>query len=165
MKNKHVGFLVMGIALVMIIIVLVFNAGLKNIIASTCALDHGGIQCPMYDTVLIQTGVSLAIAGLVFLVGLFMVFMKAEVRTEIITKVKTVREKEKRKKVNYSGLDKDEKTLMRIIEASNGAIFQGELVDKSGFDKVKVSRILDKLQGRGFLERKRRGMSNIVILK
>ncbi|PIN91750.1 hypothetical protein COU61_01900 [Candidatus Pacearchaeota archaeon CG10_big_fil_rev_8_21_14_0_10_35_13] len=47
----------------------------------------------------------------------------------------------------------------------DGTLFQSDLVDKSGFDKVKVTRILDKLEGKGFIERKRRGMSNVVILK
>ena len=32
-------------------------------------------------------------------------------------------------------------------------------------NKVKITRILDKLEGMGILERKRRGMTNVVILK
>ncbi len=55
--------------------------------------------------------------------------------------------------------------LYDLIGGAGGAIFQSELVDKSGFSKVKVSRILDRLEGRGLLERRRRGMTNIVLLK
>ena len=44
-------------------------------------------------------------------------------------------------------------------------IFQSDLVEKTEFDKVKVSRILDKLEGRQLIERKRRGMTNVVVLK
>ena len=44
-------------------------------------------------------------------------------------------------------------------------MFQADLVDKCGFGKVKVTRILDGLENKGLVERKRRGMSNIVILK
>src|SRR3989344_2843044 len=51
----------------------------------------------------------------------------------------------------------DEKTVYDTIVASQGTIFQSELVEKSGLDKVRVSRVLDKLEGRGLIERKRRG--------
>jgi len=44
-------------------------------------------------------------------------------------------------------------------------MFQSELVDENGYTKVKVTRILDKLEGRGLIERRRRGMTNVVILK
>jgi uncharacterized membrane protein len=44
-------------------------------------------------------------------------------------------------------------------------MFQGELVDRSGFTKSKVSLVLDRLEARRKVERKRYGMSNIVQLK
>lgn len=59
----------------------------------------------------------------------------------------------------------DEKIAYDTIVASDGTIFQSELVEKSGLDKVKISRVLDKLEGKGLIERKRRGMSNVIILK
>ncbi len=59
----------------------------------------------------------------------------------------------------------DEKIAYDTIVSSDGTIFQSELVEKSGLDKVKVSRILDKLEGRGLIERKRRGMSNVIVLR
>ena len=58
----------------------------------------------------------------------------------------------------------EEKKLYELTEEAGGAIFQADLVEKSGFSKVKVSRILDKLEGRGLIERKRRGMTNMVII-
>jgi uncharacterized membrane protein len=64
-----------------------------------------------------------------------------------------------------SKLSANEKTVFEKIIESQGALFQSELVEKSGFNKVKVTRILDKLEGKDLIDRKRRGMSNIVILK
>lgn len=64
-----------------------------------------------------------------------------------------------------SGLKTEEKRLYELTSGSGGAIFQADLVEKSGFSKVKVSRILDKLEGRGLIERRRRGMTNMVIVK
>ncbi len=61
-------------------------------------------------------------------------------------------------------LEPDEKRLFDIVSAQ-GAIFQSELTEKSGMSKVKVTRILDKLESRGLVERKRRGMTNVVMMK
>jgi len=160
MKNKNVGYLIIGIAIVIGIIVLIFNMGLKNIVGQTCT--HGP-ACSMYDTISMQTWMSLAIAGLIFFIGLFLIFSKEE--TKIITKTKKIQIEKQRKPINYSKLDKEEKVLVKIIEEAEGTIFQSDLVEKSGFDKVKVSRILDRLEGRQLIERKRRGMTNVVVLK
>ncbi len=62
-------------------------------------------------------------------------------------------------------LKPEEREIYSIINNAEGAIFQAELVEKSRYSKVKVSRILDRLEGRGLIERKRRGMTNIVIAK
>ncbi len=64
-----------------------------------------------------------------------------------------------------SGLNADERRLYDLIVQAEGSMFQAELVEKSGFSKVKVSRILDRLEGLGLVERRRRGMTNMVILK
>jgi uncharacterized membrane protein len=160
MKNKNVGYLIIGIAVVIGVIILIFNLGLKNIVSDTCT--HGN-TCTMYDTIAMQTWLSLAIAGLVLVIGLFLIFSKEE--TKIITRTKKVEVEKKRKPVDYTNLDKDEKIVMKIIEDAEGTIFQSDLVEKSEFSKVKVSRILDKLEGRQLIERKRRGMTNVVVLK
>ncbi len=160
MKNKNVGFLIIGLAVVIGIIILIFNIGLRNIVDDTCS--HGS-ECTMYDTIAIQTWVSLAIAGLILVIGLFLVFSKEE--TKIITKTKKVEIEKKTKPIDYTKLDKEEKIIMKAIEEAQGTIFQSDLVEKIGFDKVKVSRILDRLEGRQLIERKRRGMTNVVVLK
>ncbi len=59
----------------------------------------------------------------------------------------------------------DEAKAFDLITQSNGMIFQNELVEKMGLSKVKITRILDKLEARGLLERRRRGMTNVIILK
>jgi uncharacterized membrane protein len=162
MRNKNVGFLIVGIAVVIGIIVLIFNQGLKSIVGQTCT--HGG-SCSMYNTIAVQTWISLAIAGLILVIGLFLIFSKEE-KEIIIKKVKhKVEVEKKRKPIDYSKLTKEEKTIAKAIEESDGTIFQSELVEKAGFSKVKVSRILDKLEGKQLIERKRRGMTNVVVLK
>jgi hypothetical protein len=62
-------------------------------------------------------------------------------------------------------VDPDEQVLYKIVMDEKGSIFQGELVDRSGFSKSKVSLILDRLEAQHILERKRYGMSNLVQLR
>jgi uncharacterized membrane protein len=117
----------------------------------------------MYSSLSIQTWISLSVVGLLFIIGLFLIFSKEE--KEIVIKRIKERIETKRKPLNYSKLDKEEKIIIKILEDEKGSMFQADLVDKSNFDKVKVTRILDRLEGRQIIERKRRGMTNIVILK
>ena len=55
--------------------------------------------------------------------------------------------------------------LAKESQEENGAIFQKTLMEKLEIGKVKTTRLLDKLESKQFIERKRRGMNNIVVLK
>jgi len=157
MKNKNVGFLIVGISVLIVAIILLFNFGLKDIMDEGC--DHGA-SCTMYDTIRIQTGLSLIIAGLVFLIGVFFVFSRENERIV----VKKVKEKVLKKKLDLSGLDSVEKRVVGILQREKGAFFQKSIMDELGCGKVKMTRITDKLEAKGLVERKRRGMNNILVL-
>jgi len=47
----------------------------------------------------------------------------------------------------------------------NNAMFQSSLMEKLEIGKVKATRLLDKLEAKQLIERKRRGMNNIVVLR
>ncbi|MEK6913436.1 MAG: hypothetical protein AABW47_02065 [Nanoarchaeota archaeon] len=156
MENKNVGFLIMGLAVIIGIIIWIFNSALTTIVGTTCT--HGP-SCTMYETIRTQTALSLSIAGIIFVIGIFMFFVKPKER--IIIK----KQKDKKKKLNLEGLDKIEKEVVGILQKENGAIFQGTLMEKLGIGKVGITRLLDKLEAKQLIERKRRGMNNIVVLK
>lgn len=158
MKNKNVGYLISGISILIMAIVFLFNKGLKDIVADTCT--HG-LTCTMYDTISLQTYLSLSIAGLVLIIGIFFIFSKENERI-VIQKVK---EKHKEKKLDLSNLDSEEKRVISILQSESGAVFQSSLSEKLGVGKVKMTRLMDKLESKGFIERKRRGMNNIIVLK
>ena len=158
MKNRNVGFLITGISVVMAILVYIFNKGLKDIVSATCS--HGP-TCSMYTSISIQTWISLSITALVFLIGLFLIFSKEQEKIVF----KRVQTSAKKKSINYNSLDKEEKVVIKAIEEAQGAMFQSSIVEKVGFDKVKVTRILDRLEGKQLIERRRRGMTNVVMLK
>jgi putative component of membrane protein insertase Oxa1/YidC/SpoIIIJ protein YidD len=156
MENKTVGWVISGIAVIMAVIVLIFNLGLKKIVGDTCT--HGA-SCSMYDTIAVQTWISLAIVGVILIIGITLMFIKP--KEKII--VKTI--KEKKKKKDYSSLEKKEKETVNLIINEGNAMFQADLMEKLGIGKVGVTRLLDKLEAKQIIERKRRGMNNIVVLK
>jgi uncharacterized membrane protein len=157
MKNKSVGWLIIGLSVVIGFIVLLFNLGLKKIVGQTCS--HGP-TCTMYDTISVQTWISVGIAALILVIGLFLVFSKESEKIIVKTKIK----QEKKKPINLSGLDSKEKEVIKLIEKEN-AIFQRTLMEKLNIGKVGITRLLDKLEAKQLIERKRRGMNNIIVLK
>ena len=62
-------------------------------------------------------------------------------------------------------LDAEEQKIIRLLEEKEGSTYQSDLIKETGHSKVKITRILDKLESKGILEKKRRGMTNIVVLK
>jgi uncharacterized membrane protein len=154
MKNKNVGYLIVGMSIVICIIVLIFNNGLKSVVAETCS--HGP-SCTMYTTISIQTWFSVAIAGIILVIGLFFVFVKEDEKI-IIQKVR-----EKKKRLNVGGLNNEELKIVRLLKKEKG-MFQAELMERLEIGKVKTTRLLDKLEAKQLVERKRRGMNNFVVL-
>ena len=158
MENKHVGFLVLGIAALLIFIIFLFQAALKDIIVASCGAAHT-TACPMSQSVNQQTYLSLAIVGILAVIGFVLIFTKPEERI-VIKKVK-----EKKKKLDLKGLDRDEKKVVQLLKDENGTMFQATLKESLDVGKVKLTRLLDKLEAKQIIERKRRGMNNIVVLR
>ena len=160
MENKNVGWLILGISLVIIAIIFIFNSTLKEIVSQGCPLvGHQLDNCPMYNTITKQTYLALSIVAILLIVGVFLIFSKQKEKI-IVKKV----EKKNKRIYDTSELNAEEKKVFSLVE-ENKAIFQTELIEKTGFGKAKVTRILDRLEGKGFVERKRRGMTNVVVLK
>ena len=164
MENKNVGYLIIGIAIVMGIMVLLFNNVIKQNIGLTCS--HGP-TCEMYTELNVQTWISLIIIAVIILIGLFLIFSKEKEKVIIKTrkiKDQVLESKKEEKMKNLKLLTQEEKIIYKKL-MDEGSMFQADLVDKSGFGKVKVSRILNSLEAKQLIERKRRGMNNIVVIR
>jgi uncharacterized membrane protein len=164
MENRFVGFIIIGTAGVIGLVTLLFNRALTNIVNATCS--HGE-SCPMWQSINLHTNISLVLMGVILLIGLYLVFSE-----QIDKRFFKPKQKPKEKQISKNDYTKvlgtlpaDERHVFGKLIVDQGSIFQTELVKKTGFNKVKVTRLLDKLEGRNLIERKRRGMSNIVILK
>jgi uncharacterized membrane protein len=167
MRNRIVGILVIGIALLMGFIIYSFNVAMTDIVNTSCS--HGQ-SCPMWGTIDFQTNMSIVAMVIVIIIGLYLIFFgKEEIK---ITKFKTIKQQIEPKKItraNYqkvmSELDNEERKILGRIIDSNGTAMQADLVEKTGLGKVKVTRNLDRLEARGLIERRRRGMTNVIVLK
>ena len=159
MENKHVGYLLLALSLVIIFIIFLFNNAMKSIIINQCGPIHGP-TCEMNDNVNQQTYLSLGIVAILIIASVILITTKP--KEKII--VKRIKEKIPKKQFNVEGLRKEDKQAFQIIQDSK-TIFQADLIDKLGFGKAKMSRILDRLENRALIERKRRGMTNVVVLR
>jgi uncharacterized membrane protein len=166
MKNRYVGYLIIALGAVIGLIVYMFNQALSDIVGVSCS--HGP-TCTMWESISFQTNVSIVLMVIIICIGIYLVFFGKDI--EIVEKIihKTIRVKEEKPKKDYSvamkELDEEERaTLTKVID-SDGTIFQSQIVEDLGYPKAKVTRILDKLEGKGLIERRRRGMTNVVILK
>lgn len=98
-----------------------------------------------------------AVAILIIAVGCYLAFIKQ--------KQKTVEEVQSAPAFDASSLDGEELQVWNLLLESNGSLYQSDLLKKTSFSKVKLSRVLDKLESKGAVEKKRRGMANLVIAK
>ncbi|MBI2656553.1 hypothetical protein HYX03_02350 [Candidatus Woesearchaeota archaeon] len=62
-------------------------------------------------------------------------------------------------------LPKEERIVVKILLDNNNSIEQNKLVVLSGYTKVQISRIVQKLVERDVVEKKNMGNTNLVMLK
>jgi uncharacterized membrane protein len=62
-------------------------------------------------------------------------------------------------------LKDDEMKVYQTVLDAGGILNQGDLVTQSGLSKATVSRTLDLLESKGLVEKRRRGMGNVILLK
>ena len=157
MENKYAGWLIIGISAVIVGIIFLFNNAMRDVVGSSCSMEEA--ICPMYKTISQQTYLSLAIVGVLVIIGVVFMFMKPKKKV-IVRKIKN-----KQKEIDLSKLESDEKEVVKILQGEGGAIFQSTLMEKLESGKVKITRLLDKLEAKQIIERNRRGMNNMVVLR
>ncbi|MBI4439702.1 hypothetical protein HY638_01910 [Candidatus Woesearchaeota archaeon] len=156
---KAIGYSLIGLAVVLLAILIFVKTDVDVQAATLCTEFHQN-DLPMEECPAHTSNVSWLIVsafGLGFLilgVGVYLLFVP---RQQAILKREIV--------VDTSKFDEEEKKVFDVIKLKEGSAYQTDLIKETGFSKVKVSRVLDKLESQGVLERKRRGMTNIVVLK
>ena len=113
--------------------------------------------------VIVLASITLAVSGMYLLFFDFLGKPTGELVKPVGELV--LEERKKRWEQIAKTLKDDEQKIYKAIIESDGIINQSELVEKTGISKSNVSRVLDLLESKGLVERRRRGMGNIVLLK
>ena len=162
MKPKHLGIAIVILSIAIIALMLSFKIQFdrQQLKACTEACGQEGAEsctiasCPYHNAGslgLIPLIASILVAGLGG-IGIYLALSKDE---------KIIMQKE----YDLSGLSDEEQKAFDLVKEKKEGIYQSEIVEKLNLSKVKITRILDKLEQRELIERKRRGMSNLIFVK
>ncbi len=154
MNNRRAGTVIILLSVVMLILMLSITDELNRSIHADCACEDG--VCPMSSNLPYQSYIGFT---LILVMGGFG-------GTLVLTgsrEEKAAKESQKARDSRVKSLNPEERSVLEKVKDSDGVMFQAELVEQTGFSKVKVTRILDNLEHAGLVERRRRGMSNVVV--
>lgn len=165
-NEKLLGYLLMTFSVILFIVLGFIKTQFDMESALLCQKFHENkldlAQCPVHQAnsawnkvswvILVGFGIGILIFG----VGAYLAFFYKTGSKEL---------KREFKQIDFSKLDDEEKRIYDIIKGKNGSAYQSDLIKETGFSKVKVTRILDKMETGDIIERKRRGMTNIIVLK
>jgi len=151
MKDRQLGVIITIIGILLLVLVISLTPVIKESQSSACVCSGDGATCPHESQLPIQTYLGVILAIVMFYLSYTLFTKKKETKTKKF-KIPT-------------DLDKELKDILKEVIKADGAIFQSEIVEKTKLSKVKITRLLDRLEGKSLIERKRRGMTNVVLLK
>ncbi len=154
-NEKRIGFALMGFSILLFVLLVGIKLDTDKQAAYLCdnfhaVQDQFGV-CPAHTSnIAWLLLIAFVVDVVIFLAGFYFAFI---LKQQPINGEKLIQAKEN---FNSSELNSEEKTVYAILLNKGGSVFQGDLIRESGFSKVKVSRILDRLEAAGAIERKRR---------
>ena len=164
MKPRYLGIAITAVSIIVLASLFYLNSvlskqSLENCIEfcnlqkdSSCSLESCKANGQHNDHEKIISALELLIAFLIG-IGFYLSLTKAE---------KIIEQKE----YDLTKLNSEEKKVFLFIkENKDKGIYQSNIVEHFNFPKSKVSRILDRLEQTEIIERKRRGMTNIIFLR
>ncbi len=165
-SKKKLGFVLVGFSLILLIILVLVKEDLDTRDAFLCEAISTSPELDMKSCPVHQSNTSwyMTLAfGLAFLMlasGLYLIFYAPTGETTPTTMVRP-----SYRVIDASKLSEEEQKIYALLKEKEGSAYQSDLVKETGWSKVQVTRLLDKLESQGIVERKRRGMTNIVVLK
>lgn len=156
MKTKTIGIILIGICIILLFVLISFINELNKQNEASCGCPPG--TCPMGEGLPVQAYLGVVITLMLGIIGIYLIITARSMDWENM-------ENKKRLAEYIKTLNEDERMIYEVIYSSEGVIFQSELVEKTKLPKAKVSRLLDKLEGRGLVERRRRGIHNLILMR
>ena len=151
--TRETGYLLATLGVIFLIIAAIYAAEWYDVTNKSCEMACGELHevyCTHRGTLPIHIYAGITLALLMAGIGGYLALKGPSGRAYAVDSAK---------------LDGDEAKIAALLKENEGVMFQSDIVEKTGFSKSKVSRILDKMEARGLVERRRRGMTNVVILK
>ncbi len=151
----------------MIFLASVFVIGLKLLNPPTLQIILGGEetiirQIPglfrLIDVIVLMiASIALAISATLVLLG--------DLREKPGAGMAVLEERKRKWEHTIKTLKEDEQKIYKVIIDSDGIINQSEILEKTHISKSNISRSLDLLESKGLVEKRRRGMGNVILLK
>lgn len=160
-NHKSVGSFLISFALILLFVLVVVKINTDKEESFLCKVVEASPtltmdECPAHNSytswlILAAFAISFVVLG----IGFYMLFLplKKELGSPAMVEIDT------------STMTEEEVQIYNLVKLNQGSMYQSDIIKQTARSKVKVSRILDRLEGKGIIERKRRGMTNIVILK
>ena len=156
--QKQLGILLIGVAVLLILLLTWVKLDLdeQGVFLCEAVAANPGLSmedCPVHksNTSLLIMG-AFGIAVLIFGSGLYLTFSSKPISAP-------------RKQIDPNDLDADEQKLLALLQQNRGSMYQSDLIKQTGFSKVQMTRVLDRMAGKQVIDRQRRGMTNIVVLR
>ncbi len=158
---KTIGSVLIGFSIILLFLLVFLKVDNDSKSADLCdkyqELDLDMQECPVHkNTFSWAIIVAFGVGFIMLVIGIYLLLMP---------KLSSESTKKEFKHFDINKLDEQEKNIYNILKNKGGSVYQLDLIKGTGFSKVKISRILDKMESMGILERKRRGMTNIIVLK
>tara|TARA_Y100000310_G_scaffold201428_1_gene201506 strand:+ start:602 stop:1090 length:489 start_codon:yes stop_codon:yes gene_type:complete len=159
LSSKQVGISILVFAFLFLVLLIIlkmqvdqYSLFMCSAVAANPSMDMS--QCPVHNGSMSWVlTLGFVLDGLLILFASYLLIPKVSSKPRVF------------QSIDKKSLDKDEITVYDLLVGSNGEMYQSKLVGALDFGKVKVTRILDKLESKGIVERRRRGMANLVLLK
>ncbi len=158
MKAKQIGIALIGLAVILLGLLVYVKIDTDRQGAFLCEAVEADPNltmqmCPAHENksswfLLIAFGIAFLVLG----AGAYLLFAPQEAAA-------------KKQVLDRTKLDESEKRVVDLLQSHDGSMYQSDLMRELGLSKVQMTRLLDKLEAKKAIDRKRRGMTNIIILK
>jgi len=176
MDNKKLGYILIGVAIIISAILLIIKFQIDKAYQSQILFyESTGQQCPTEEALCphaqqarasIPIYIGFAIVIGVLSLAAYLIFFERS-QKEIIETLKETKKKEseeERWNLLLSALNEDEKKVMNAVKEQDG-ISQATLCLRTDMSKTKLSFILKDLEEKGLIKRIPKGRINLVYLK
>ncbi len=168
MRIKNIGLILVLVGIALLTLLLTFQLQIQEAGKETCPAIIEGKPCPYHEenpyTYFI---IFSALIAAVFVTGLFFIFYYGKVEEKELSRIsekESEEEEKERFELMLSGLEEDEKKVMRAIKEQDG-ISQSTLKIRTDLGKTKLSLVLKNLEKKGFLKKVPKGKINHIYLK